>query len=44
LPVQKILKEFPEVIRTSIPHKQNTHGVEHVIKTSPCWNESSCVS
>jgi len=31
---KKILNEFLEVTRTSeVTHKQNTHGVEHVIKT-----------
>jgi len=31
---KKILKKFSEVIKMSILHKQNAHGVEHVIETT----------
>ena len=32
-PYKQILSKFPEITRTSITHKQITHGVEHVIET-----------
>ena len=33
-PCKEILSKFPEITRTSITHKQTTHGVEHVIETT----------
>ncbi|XP_011065255.1 PREDICTED: uncharacterized protein LOC105152583 [Acromyrmex echinatior] len=33
-PFKEMLKEFPEITRASVTHKQAAHGVEHVNKTT----------